>query len=107
MRAIRLNAENYEPRITLGGGEVRDVMPWPDAVAYVIEGDSLESPGRYGVLYYLSEDCPTCGDDHQPDRWKVHVDWLGTSPSVAFGDGVSILNIEAIPLPTTTPLTPS
>ena len=106
MKTIRLNAESYEPRTTLGGGEVRDVMPWPDAVAYVIEGDTLESPGRYGILYHLSEHCPRCGDDNPPDRWKVHIDWMGTSLSGAFGDGVSILDTEDIPLPTTTPLTP-
>ncbi|MAH46656.1 hypothetical protein CMI37_12565 [Candidatus Pacearchaeota archaeon] len=90
MRAIRLNDENYGPRTTLGGGEVRDVMPWPDAVAYVMEGDTLEEPGRFGILYHLPEDCPRCGDD-SPDRWKAHVDWLGSSLEKAFGDGVTVV----------------
>jgi hypothetical protein len=97
MQAIRLNDENYEWRTTLGGGEVRDLMPWEGAVAYVIKGDSLEAPGEYGILYHLRETCPRCGDEGTPDRWRVDIDWMGSDLSRAFGDEVSILDIEDIP----------
>jgi len=99
MKAIRLNADNYEVRTTLGGGTVRDLMPeilGEGAVAYVIEGN-LEEPKRYGILYQLKEGCPNCGDDTLPNRWKADIAWLGTSLSGAFGDGVSIIDIEDTP----------
>ena len=62
---IRLPEACYEPRRTLGGGEVRDVVPYEGAVAYVTDGS------RYGIQY---ED--------------GHVDWLATNPVAAFGEGV-------------------
>ena len=62
---IRLPDSCYAPRRTLGGGEVRDVVPYEGATAYVTDGR------RYGVLY---ED--------------GRVDWLGDDPVSAFGEGV-------------------
>jgi len=62
---IRLPDSCYEPRRTLGGGTVRDVMPYQGAVAYVTDGK------RFGVLY---ED--------------GHVDWSGSNPVRAFGEDV-------------------
>ena len=62
-RVIRLADCYYEPRRTVGGGEVRDVVPYEGATDYVTDGE------RYGVLY---ED--------------GHVDWLGTSIESAFGE---------------------
>jgi len=62
---IRLPDSFYAPRRTLGGGEVRDVVPYEGAVAYVTDGS------RYGIQY---ED--------------GHVDWLGSDPVSAFGEAV-------------------
>lgn len=69
VRRIRLPDQFYKPRRTLGGGIVRDAMPYEGALAYVTDGE------RYGVLY---------------NDWSV--DWLGDSPEAAFGDGAEIIN---------------
>lgn len=68
IRRIRLPEQFYEPRRTLGGGIVRDAMPIEGALAYVTDGE------RYGVLY---------------NDWSV--DWLGTDPVSAYGDGAEII----------------
>lgn len=44
-RAIRLPDRFYLPRTDPAGREVRDVMPWEGAVAYVTDGE------RVGILY--------------------------------------------------------
>ena len=62
---IRLPEACYEPRRTLGGGTVRDVVPYEGATAYVTDGF------RYGIQY---ED--------------GYVDWLGNDPVRAFGEDV-------------------
>lgn len=67
VRPIRLPDSFYLPRRTIGGGEVRDVMPYVDAVAYVTDGF------RYGVHY---EDGT--------------IDWLGDDPVSAFGEGAEV-----------------
>jgi hypothetical protein len=69
IRTIRLSPAAYEPRETIGGGTVRDAMPFEGATDYVTDGD------RYGVRF----------DDG-------HVDWLGTDLSRAFGDGIEIID---------------
>ena len=71
IRTIKLSPNAYEPRRTLGGGEVRDGMPYEGATDYVTDGE------RYGVRY----------DDG-------HVDWLGSSVGRAFGDGIEVLEEE-------------
>ena len=68
IRTIRLTPSCYEPRRTIGGGEVRDAMPYEGATDYVTDGE------RYGIQY----------DDG-------HVDWLGTDLTRAFGDGAEIV----------------
>lgn len=70
IRRIRLPDSFYEPRRTLGGGTVRDVMPYEGAVAYVTDGK------RFGVQY---ED--------------GSVDWLGSDPVSAFGDGAEVVDV--------------
>lgn len=69
VRTIRLNDDAYEPRQTIGGGTVRDLLPWEGATDYVTDGD------RYGVRYSDGA-----------------IDWLGTSPESAFGEGVEIVS---------------
>jgi len=59
---IRLPDACYAPRRTSGGGEVRDVLPYDGAVAYVTDGK------RFGVQYK-----------------DGHVDWLGNDLVSAFG----------------------
>lgn len=59
---ITLPERYYEPRTTIGGGTVRDQMPWFEAVSYVYDGE------RYGVEY---------------DNGVI--DWLGCSIVEAFG----------------------
>jgi len=66
---IRLPDACYAPRRTSGGGEVRDVVPYEGAIAYVTDGR------RYGIRY---ED--------------GHTDWLGTDPVSAFGEGAEIVD---------------
>ena len=66
---IRLPDSCYEPRRTLGGGEVRDMMPYEGAVAYVTDGF------RYGIQY---EDGA--------------VQWLGNDPVSAFGEGAEVVD---------------
>lgn len=66
---IQLPDSFYEPRRTLGGGEVRDVLPYEGATAYVTDGD------RYGIQY---EDGA--------------VDWLGNDPVSAFGEGAEVVD---------------
>lgn len=68
IRSIQLPPAFYEARQTIGGGEVRDVMPYEGAVAYVTDGE------RYGVQY----------DDGV-------VDWLGSDPVGAFGEGAEVV----------------
>lgn len=68
IRSIQLPPAFYEARQTIGGGEVRDVMPYEGATAYVTDGD------RYGIQY---ED--------------GHVDWLGSDPVRAFGEGAEVI----------------
>lgn len=68
VRGIQLPPQFYEPRQTIGGGEVHDVMPYEGAVAYVTDGE------RYGVQYEGG-----------------HVDWLGADPVQAFGEGAEIV----------------
>ena len=89
---LLMNPEMYEPRITRGGGEVRDLMPWPEAIAYVQE-DLPGNVGRFGVLYHLQDTCRQCGEDGS-DRYRIHIDWLGNSLEEAFGEGVKILGLE-------------
>ena len=69
VRRIRLPDSFYEPRRTLGGGEVRDMMPYESAIAYVTDGF------RYGIQY----------DDG-------HVDWLGDDPVSAFGEDAEVMD---------------
>lgn len=69
IRSIRLPPAFYEARQTIGGGEVRDVMPYEGAVAYVTDGE------RYGVQY---------GDGA--------VDWLGRDIVQAFGEGAEVVD---------------
>lgn len=69
IRTIQLPPAFYGTRQTIGGGEVRDVMPYEGAVAYVTDGT------QYGVQY-------TDG----------HVDWLGSDPVQAFGEGAEVLD---------------
>jgi hypothetical protein len=64
IRDLRLPAEFYETRRTIGGGDVRDAMPHQGAEAYVTDGE------RFGIRY-------TDG----------LVDWMGTDIVAAFGDG--------------------
>jgi len=45
LEELRLSPDAYLPRRTLGGGEVRDLMPWEGALRYVTDGI------RYGVEY--------------------------------------------------------
>lgn len=71
IRTIQLPPSFYLPRRTIGGGEVRDVMPYVDAVAYVTDGF------RYGLHY---EDGT--------------VDWLGSDLVAAFGEGAEIVGDE-------------
>lgn len=71
VRRIRLPEQFYEPRRTLGGGTVRGGMPYEGAVAYVT--DSL----RYGIQYD-----------------NGHIDWLGTDPVSAFGEGAEVVEVE-------------
>src|SRR5690606_18794685 len=70
IRSIRLPDSFYESRRTLGGGEVRDMMPYEGAVAYVTDGF------RYGIQY---ED--------------GGVDWLGNDPVSAFGEGAEAVGV--------------
>ena len=70
IRPIRLPEQFYEPRRTLGGGEVRDMMPYEGATAYVTDGF------RYGIQY---ED--------------GSVDWLGNDPVSAFGEGAEVVGV--------------
>lgn len=72
IRTIQLPPAFYGTRQALGGGEVRDVMPYEGATAYVTDGE------RYGVQY---ED--------------GHVDWLGTHPATAFGEGAEAARAAA------------
>jgi hypothetical protein len=65
IKTLALGPMAYEVRTTLGGGQVRDVIPYDGAVDYVTDGE------RYGIRY----------DDGS-------VDWLGTSIETAFGEGV-------------------
>ena len=67
IQTITLTPENYGPRTTLGGGTVRDLMPWSGALDYVTDGQ------RFGVRYN-----------------DGFVDWLGGSLSGAFGDGAAL-----------------
>ena len=73
IQTITLTPENYGPRTTLGGGTVRDLMPWSGALDYVTDGQ------RFGVRYN-----------------DGFVDWLGGSLSGAFGDGAELAE-EATP----------
>jgi hypothetical protein len=59
LRTLSLPSEHYEARRTIGGGEVRDVMPWEGAVRYVTDDGR-----RYGVEYLNGS-----------------VDWLGPIPT--------------------------
>lgn len=69
VRPIQLPPAFYEPRRTLGGGEVRDVMPYEWATAYVTDGF------RYGIQYH-----------------NGRIDWLGDDPVSAYGDGAEIID---------------
>lgn len=68
IRSIQLPPASYEARQTIGGGEVRDMMPWEGATAYVTDGT------QYGIQY---ED--------------GHVDWLGSDPVRAFGEDAEVI----------------
>lgn len=70
IRRIRLPDSFYLPRRSTGGGEVRDVLPYVGAVAYVSDGF------RYGLCY---EDGT--------------IDWLGDDPVSAFGDGAEVVEV--------------
>lgn len=72
IRPITLSDNYYEPRRTLGGGEVRDAMPYEGAVEYV-----TDDAGHWGVRY---ED--------------GGVDWLG-EVALALPESVQLV---AIPL---------
>ena len=94
MRKLLLNPELYEPRITRGGGDVRYLMPWPEAISYVQE-DLPGNASRFGILYHLAEpSCSTCGDEEESGRYRIHIDWLGDSLEEAFGEGAKILGVE-------------
>ena len=94
MKKLRLNDQMYELRITRGGGEVWDLMPYPQAVAYV-EEDRPGNASRFGVLYHLAEPtCSVCGDEAESGRYRVHVEWLGGSLEEAFGEGARVLGFE-------------
>lgn len=67
IRTIRLSDNAYEPRATIGGGTIRDRMPYEGATDYVTDG------ARYGIRY---ED--------------GHIEWMGDSLERAFGGGVAL-----------------
>jgi hypothetical protein len=68
IRTIRLSENAYEPRRTIGGGTVKDAMPWDGAIDYVTDGE------QYGVRY----------DDGR-------INWLGADLAQAFGDDVEVI----------------
>jgi hypothetical protein len=54
-RAIRLPDRFYLPRLDGDGREIRDVMPWDDAVCYATDGERVGVQYADGSVTWLGE----------------------------------------------------
>ena len=52
-RVVRLPDCFYRPRLSRLGLEMRDVMPWPLAIAYVTDGERVGVEFRDGTVEWL------------------------------------------------------